>query len=119
MFGFHLQLSSASRRTMNNFDIFNSTSYEGARKLDYKFEDYLSMVVKGVIVYVQVVLVFWQEIFFKFLSLFSSTRPKDISGQIALVTGNIGFDFWSISSSQRFVGRWCKWTRTRYRFSVS
>lgn len=72
---------------MNSFEKFENTSYENARQLDYKFSDYVTLVVNGVIIYFQVVLVFWQEIFFNFLKIFNPTKPKSIKGQVALVTG--------------------------------
>jgi hypothetical protein len=75
------------RLKMNNFDNFENSSYESAKKLDYKFNDYVNFIRNGVIVYFQILSVFCQEMFLKLLKLFSSAKPKSISGQIALVTG--------------------------------
>lgn len=72
---------------MNDFEKLENSSYEKGRKLDYKFNDYVNFIVKGSIVFVQVVFVFLQEVFVNFIKLFSSREPKNIAGQIALVTG--------------------------------
>lgn len=74
---------------MENFDDFENKSYEKARKIKYKASDNLYFIWNLIVVVVQVTGVVLAEGFVNFINLFKFKKPKDISGQIALVTGVI------------------------------
>ena len=72
---------------MDNFDDFENKSYVKAGKVDYKFSDNLKFLLKATKTIIQIYLVLIFDIFVKLLNVFSPAKPKNISGQLALVTG--------------------------------
>jgi hypothetical protein len=78
---------------MENFDDFENKSYERARKIEYNFSDHLRFIWNLVVVVFNVTCVVISEGFLNFVRLFKPQKLKDISGQIALVTG-LSFFHW-------------------------
>jgi mannose/fructose/N-acetylgalactosamine-specific phosphotransferase system component IIC len=72
---------------MENFDDFENKSYESARKIKYKTIDHVKFVWNLITVVIKVTCIVIAEGFSNFLQLFKSQKPKEISGQLALVTG--------------------------------
>jgi hypothetical protein len=72
---------------MDKFDNSKNQSYEKARKIEYKAVDHVKFIWNMVLIVVKVIGVLIVEAFFNFLHLFKDIKPKDISGQLALVTG--------------------------------
>lgn len=72
---------------MENFDDYENKSYVQARRVKYELSDHLRFIKNFVIVVFQVLAVCIPETFFNFLKLFQASKPKDISGQVVLVTG--------------------------------
>lgn len=72
---------------MENFDDFENKSYEKAREINYKFRDHVKFTWNFIGIFFSVFFLLISETFMNFLSLFRFQKPKDISGQVALVTG--------------------------------
>lgn len=69
---------------MENFEDFENKSYRPTKELKYSLSDHLNFAFKNVCTFLQIFLVAFYEIF---KSLLLTRQPKDISGQLALVTG--------------------------------
>lgn len=74
---------------MENFSDFENKSYVEAKKVDYKFKDILRFTLKSISNLTQILLVLIFEIFVQLWKVVSPVKPKNISGQVALVTGAI------------------------------
>lgn len=72
---------------MDNFDDFENKSYVAAEKVNYSTTDYLVFLWNFSILTVQAILILLFDTFIGFIKLFHPDKPKDISGQLALVTG--------------------------------
>lgn len=72
---------------MDNFDDFENKSYEPAREVKYTVKDHLNFILKFAFITFQVALTLISELFAGIINLFASKKPKDITGQLALVTG--------------------------------
>lgn len=72
---------------MDNFDDFEHKSYKKAARLEYTLKDHLTFLKNFLSFVIKVTIVLWQEIFVNFLKLFNPDKPKNIAGQLALVTG--------------------------------
>jgi hypothetical protein len=72
---------------MHNFDDFENKDYEAAKTIDYSIIDYAKFFITYVWIYIQVTAVLLLEIPLSIKDLIFPDKPKDISGQIALVTG--------------------------------
>lgn len=72
---------------MENFDDFEHKSYRKAARLDYTVKDHLNFLINFLSFLIKLNVVLWQEIFVNFLKLFNPDKPKNIAGQLALVTG--------------------------------
>lgn len=72
---------------MDNFDDFEKKNYEEAKKVTYSSSDLVKFLLSFLWIQVQVYAVLIFEVFLQIKELVSPAKPKDISGQIALVTG--------------------------------
>lgn len=70
---------------MENFDDFENKSYEKASVVKYTAAEYFKFIVRGIVIVFQVLSLAVVAIF---ENLFRSKKPKNISGQLALVTGS-------------------------------
>lgn len=105
---------------MENFDDFENKSYERARQVKYKITDHLHFILNFIVITVRVTAVLVQEIFINLFKLFKPDKPKDISGQLALVTGGSkqSFNKFEINKIKcLLIFRWCKWIRTSNRLT--
>lgn len=74
---------------MDNFDDFENKSYVKATRVDYKFSDYFSFFLKTSKIYMQINFMLFLEIFHQIFKVFAPDKPKNITGQLALVTGTM------------------------------
>jgi hypothetical protein len=72
---------------MENFDDYENKSYVQARRVKYELSDHLKFLKNFITIVFQVLAVLIPETFVNFLKLFQASKPKDISGQVVLVTG--------------------------------
>lgn len=72
---------------MENFDDFENKSYVAAERVHYSFVDHLGFLWNLLLLFFQGTAIFCQETLINFVKLFNPDKPKDISGQLALVTG--------------------------------
>lgn len=72
---------------MENFDDYENKSYVPATRVTYTFSDKMNFLWKFLILFAQGSMILVYELLINFVKLFNPTKPKDISGQIALVTG--------------------------------
>lgn len=72
---------------MENFDDFENKSYVKARKINYKLSDHLSFALNSLLDLCKIIAILVPELIENFIKLFQSAKPKNISGQLALVTG--------------------------------
>lgn len=73
---------------MENFDDFENKSYVKARRVKYELNDWLQFYFNGLSLLVQVTFMLIFDLFKCVFELFSPAKPKDISGQLALITGS-------------------------------
>lgn len=66
----------------------NCEAYNSAKNVDYKFRDYFIIFCNFVSAFAEIFLVLVSETLTNIFNLFISKKPKSISDQIALVTGN-------------------------------
>lgn len=69
---------------MNNFEDFEKKSYQEATKKKYRFKDHASYLYSMLKFFLATFVILIKEIF---ENTFKNTRPKDLSGQLALITG--------------------------------
>lgn len=74
-------------KIMDNFDDFKNKSYVGAQRLQYKFSDNLQFFCKCIVALLKFISVIVVSLCINILKLFVRIKPKDVSGQLALVTG--------------------------------
>jgi hypothetical protein len=72
---------------MDNFDDFEKKEYEKARRVDYSALDLTRFLINFLWIYTQVTIALLFEVLLQIKELFSPKKPKDITGQTALVTG--------------------------------
>ena len=72
---------------MENFEDFENKSYVRARRVKYNFSDHAIFMMNFAKIVVQITALVITEIFLNLIKLFQSEKPKNISGQLALVTG--------------------------------
>lgn len=72
---------------MDNFDDFENKSYVKATRVDYKFSDLINFTLHITNIIIQLLFALFVEIFIQIHQVFSPAKPKNISGQLALVTG--------------------------------
>lgn len=72
---------------MENFDDFENKSYEKARVINYSVGDYIKFIFNFMMLIVKMTAVLIPEIAENIIKLFSPSKPKNISGQLSLVTG--------------------------------
>lgn len=72
---------------MENFKDFENKSYVEAKQVEYNIRDYIQFLLKFTTKLLQIYLVLLSDIFVQIFKVFSPPRPKNISGQLALVTG--------------------------------
>lgn len=74
-------------RAMENFDDFENKSYQAAPQPQYTASQQITFAVTMIKAWAQVTLLLIVEIFTGIFKLFTPKKPKDIKGQLALVTG--------------------------------
>lgn len=72
---------------MDNFSDFENKSYAKAEKLDYKINDHIQFFLKTTGKLIKIYLFLIYELFTRLFKVFSPAKPKNIAGQLALVTG--------------------------------
>jgi all-trans-retinol dehydrogenase (NAD+) len=72
---------------MENFDDFENKSYSKAPTVEYSAKDHFTFFWNMVITILNVTVIMVQEAYENLTSLIKGRKPKDISGQLALVTG--------------------------------
>lgn len=73
---------------MENFDDFENKSYEKARIVKYQIHDFIKFIVIGLMILIKIAVILILDLLKCFIELFISPKPKNISGQLALVTGS-------------------------------
>lgn len=71
---------------MNNFDDFENKNYKEGKKVHYAFRDHAVHFMRLIYFGIKIFLIMFKEIF---QSFFFTTQKKDLSGQLALVTGEL------------------------------
>lgn len=73
---------------MENFDDFENKSYVRANRVNYRLADLLRFALNFLSILVRIAGIVAYELLEKLVNLFKNLPPKDISGQLALVTGS-------------------------------
>lgn len=72
---------------MENFDDYENKSYAEARRVKYTLSDYLRFLLNTIVIGINIFCVLIVDVLINFFKLFKSVKPKNVSGQLALVTG--------------------------------
>lgn len=72
---------------MENFEDYENKSYEEARRVTYSFSDHLQYFLNFIGMFIKISIIAFVELFENLVKWLQSSKPKNISGQIALVTG--------------------------------
>lgn len=90
MFSFSSILAAISLTSLNkmeNFDDYENKSYAEARRLKYRLRDYLGFLLNTIVIVMNILGVLIVDLLINLFKLFKPAKPKDVSGQLALVTG--------------------------------
>lgn len=72
---------------MENFEAYENEKYSRAKPLQYTLAYQLSMVLKNIVIFTKIFTLLTIELCEKFFKIFSATKEKSLTNQIALVTG--------------------------------
>jgi hypothetical protein len=79
---------SVKREIMNNFDDYENKSYQKADDLKIPTSERLAIIFNLIVTIIKVLAVTISETVKSFIKLFLPPQLKDISGQLALITGS-------------------------------
>lgn len=86
---------------MDNFDDFENKNYQSVKKINYKLKDHVAYLWSMFRLVLRISVVLVKEIF---ENIFNAPQKKNLSGQLALVTGKIKRALWNeFGSNDYFI----------------